>query len=76
MGVARITQDEGLEDLHVEFAAKRLAGDAIPRATSEPAAGEDMGGERDDISEPRSDAQGADAASHGAPAPGDDSEKP
>jgi len=30
MGVARVSQEGGFEDIFVEFAAKRLAGDAIP----------------------------------------------
>ncbi len=59
MGVATIAQDEGLEDFHVEFAAKRLAGDAIPQAAPEPAADEGMDHEWDDRPEPRADDQGA-----------------
>jgi segregation and condensation protein A len=38
MRVARITQDDPLGDLFVEFAAKRLAGDDVPSAAeAEPA---------------------------------------
>jgi segregation and condensation protein A len=89
MGVAKVTQSDQLEELYVEFTARRSEGDAIPDAAAPSDEGGEGDGAADAQSAPQNDDEGAGAGqrsasepaeseggSDRAPASGDDSETP